>query len=228
MSAQKPGSWSHDSTRALYVSRDVVGCTDAGDEDDTLRGRRRAVAVVEAMHEVADVLPALAGPCRTAGESSFTAQESPAATSNPAAAIRRRASTPAWYHESPVAATHPPGGDVDLGEGVEVGAERTDRRGRPAARLSLVGDERRHRDVVLRARRVMSGQPLREPDPVARGVEDRPQRPAPVCAGLPAPRRKSARRRSALPSKDCTQGPAVEAPQIATAHDPIVPAGPRR
>ena len=46
-------------------------------------------------------------PTRTADESSFTAQVSPAATSKPAAAILRRASTPAWYQELPVLVTHP-------------------------------------------------------------------------------------------------------------------------
>ena len=47
-------------------------------------------------------------PTRTADDSSFTAQVSPAATSNPAAAILRRASTPAWYQELPVLATQLP------------------------------------------------------------------------------------------------------------------------
>ena len=45
-------------------------------------------------------------PCRTADESSFSAQVSPAATSYPAAAIRRRASTPAAYQSPPFEATH--------------------------------------------------------------------------------------------------------------------------
>ena len=46
-------------------------------------------------------------PTRTAEENSFTAHVSPRATSNPAALIRRRASTPAWYQELPVLATQP-------------------------------------------------------------------------------------------------------------------------
>src|SRR5262245_42200457 len=46
-------------------------------------------------------------PTRTADENSFTAHESPAPTSNPAAAIRRRASTPASYQEPPVLVTQP-------------------------------------------------------------------------------------------------------------------------
>ncbi len=48
---------------------------------------------------------ALPVPCRTADESSFSAQVSPAATSYPAVAIRRRASTPAAYQDCPVDAT---------------------------------------------------------------------------------------------------------------------------
>ena len=50
---------------------------------------------------------ALPVPCRTAEESSFSAHVSPAATSYPAAAIRRRASRPASRHELPVEATQP-------------------------------------------------------------------------------------------------------------------------
>ena len=38
--------------------------------------------------------------------SSFTAHESPAVTSKPAATMLRRASTPAWYQDDPVDATH--------------------------------------------------------------------------------------------------------------------------
>src|SRR5215471_14866800 len=45
-------------------------------------------------------------PWRTADESSFSAHVSPAATSYPAAAIRRRASTPAAYQSPPFAFTH--------------------------------------------------------------------------------------------------------------------------
>ena len=47
---------------------------------------------------------ALPVPARTADESSFSAQVSPAPASNPAAAIRCLASTPASYHE-PLPAT---------------------------------------------------------------------------------------------------------------------------
>ena len=48
---------------------------------------------------------ALPVPWRTADESSFSAHVSPAATSYPAVAMRRRAATPAAYHEPPLAAT---------------------------------------------------------------------------------------------------------------------------
>ncbi len=48
---------------------------------------------------------ALPVPWRTAEESSFKAQVSPAATRYPAVSIRRRASTPAAYQELPVEAT---------------------------------------------------------------------------------------------------------------------------
>ena len=43
-------------------------------------------------------------PRRTTEENSFTIQLSPEATLNPAAAIRRRASTPAWYQVELLAA----------------------------------------------------------------------------------------------------------------------------
>ena len=46
-------------------------------------------------------------PTRTADENSFTAHESPALTSKPAAVMRWRASTPAWYQELPVLVTQP-------------------------------------------------------------------------------------------------------------------------
>jgi hypothetical protein len=48
----------------------------------------------------------LPSPRRTADETSLSAHVSPAATSYPAEAILRRASTPAWYQDEPVLATH--------------------------------------------------------------------------------------------------------------------------
>ena len=48
---------------------------------------------------------ALPVPCRTAEENSFTTHVSPAATSKPAAAMRRLASTPAPYQEPPLLPT---------------------------------------------------------------------------------------------------------------------------
>ena len=43
---------------------------------------------------------------RIADVTSLSAQVSPRVTSNPAAAILRRASTPAWYQVAPLLATH--------------------------------------------------------------------------------------------------------------------------
>src|SRR3954451_7708264 len=48
---------------------------------------------------------ALSVPWRTADDDSLTAQMSPAVTSNPCAAMRRRASTPASYQLAPVVLT---------------------------------------------------------------------------------------------------------------------------
>ena len=83
----------------------------------------------------------------------------------------------------PCSATQPrPGREVDLGHGVEVGAECADARRLVAPEGRLVGDERRDRDVVLGARGGRRRELRRQPEPVGRGIEDRAERPA---LGLP-------------------------------------------
>src|SRR5512135_91237 len=65
-----------------------------------------------------------------------------------------------------------PTGEVELGDRVEPWAERADQLVLEASRRRLVRRERRDRDVVVGARRLLGEQLLPEPHPVARHVEE--------------------------------------------------------
>ena len=69
-----------------------------------------------------------------------------------------------------------PAGDVDLRQRVEGWAERPNSPCLIGSKLRLVGCERRHGDVVLRAGRSACREPRGESKPVSRRVEDCPQR----------------------------------------------------
>ena len=107
----------------------------------------------------------------------MTAHVSPAATSKPCAAILRPR----------LDARRVPGGAVvgdpraptvvtDLRDRVEVRAERANPPRLVGPEVRLVRGQRRDRNRVLRARRLVRGELRREPQPVRRGVENEPQR----------------------------------------------------
>src|SRR5438034_5055240 len=74
---------------------------------------------------------------------------------------------------------------------MEVRAEGPDRPRHPASDLRLVGSKRRHRHVVLRARRGVRGKPLRKRQRAGRGIEDRPQRTATISGPSFRPARRT-------------------------------------
>src|SRR5204863_8007907 len=107
MSLQNASSPSHSSSVPWYVASVVLPC-DAAPITYTAPFTKgpSPPASYSPRTRSRRFFRALPVPVRTAEEDSFTAQVSPAATSNPCAAMRRRASTPASYQLAPVVETH--------------------------------------------------------------------------------------------------------------------------
>ena len=169
---------------------------------------------------------ALPVPCRTADESSFSAQRVAGRD-----VVARGGHAPSRLDARlvPGAAGRGdpggPAGDVDLRERVEGRPERADPARLVRTQLRLVGRERRDGDVVLRARRRRRRQLRRQAQPVRRRVEDGAERPAVrgsrvrerAAVGRARSRGAASPRASAIePAAATTQPPDRRSPSTAT------------
>ncbi len=181
MSAQKAASWSHSCSRALYVATSGTRWpipttnTTPSSADPRLRHRRARGGThagslgspLAATHRGCDLVERPGVAC---GDVESGSGHLPSRVDARLIPGRARARDPLL-----------PRRQVDLRERVEGRAERADPRGVAGPLPRLVSGDRRHRDVVLGARRRLGRERRREAQPVPRRVEDRTQGATPAA-----------------------------------------------
>ena len=163
----------------VLVDGDVAGALAEADDQHRALRRSRAVTLVQAADELADVRARVPVP---AADRRRELVQRPGVPERDVVARGGHVRTRGDARRMPGVAggCHParPGREVHLRHRVKAGAERPDTPRLVRTERGLVRDERRDRDVVLGARRSALGELRRQPEPVRGGVEDRPQRPA--------------------------------------------------